>query len=90
MADLDDYSDMDDEPCPDCVSWHEGGRCGHDQTAPCRFCTRPVGPLSTGGPNVCALCEVRGVPTEIIMGRRRPYDFHPSDSAISSPEPKSD
>ena len=70
------FSDMSRPPCPDCGSWHSGGRCGHDRTRPCCFCTRPVGALSTGGPRVCSACEVFGVPPEIFCGRVPARDFH--------------
>ena len=62
--------------CPDCLSHHKGGPCSHNKHRPCRYCTREVGALSTGGPDVCALCEVYGVPPDVFTGQHPPYDFH--------------
>jgi hypothetical protein len=62
--------------CPKCCAYHDPPECGHDQSKPCRYCTRPVGPLSTGGPDVCYRCEVVGVPPAIYMGWKPPRDFH--------------
>lgn len=42
----------------------------------CRYCTGPILALSTGGPDVCVLCELYGVPPDVWMGRRAPWDFH--------------
>lgn len=71
-----DAPDFTQSPCPDCGAWHDGGRCGHDRKKQCRYCTRPVGDLSTGGPDVCSCCEVVGVPFDIFTGRKPPRDFH--------------
>lgn len=49
---------------------------GFDPDRPCRYCTRPVRALSTGGPDVCSACEVHGVPPEIYAGRAPARDFH--------------
>ncbi len=68
--------DLSGPACLDCGAWHDGDRCGHDRNQPCRYCTRPVGGLSSFGPDVCAKCEVVGVPPDIYMGLRAPYDFH--------------
>jgi hypothetical protein len=62
--------------CPNCGCHHWGPPCSHDPTRQCRYCTREVGPLSTGGPDVCITCEVYGVPSDVYMGRTAPYDFH--------------
>jgi hypothetical protein len=72
----DDYYSLEYPRCSDCGCHHKGGPCGHDQTQPCKFCTNPVGLLSTGGPDVCSRCEAFGVPPDILMGHRKPYDFH--------------
>ena len=61
--------------CPNCGCHHHGS-CNHDPSRPCRYCTRPVGFLSTGGPDICITCEVYGVPPDVYMGRTAPYDFH--------------
>jgi hypothetical protein len=63
--------------CPKCGCHHRDHHlCTHDPTRPCRYCTRPVGWLSTGGPDVCVACEIHGVPPDVFMGHRAPYDFH--------------
>jgi len=52
--------------CPDCLAWHgvwplealvQGVPCGHDKESPCVLCGKPIGPLSTGGSEVCGWCE---------------------------------
>lgn len=74
---------MTDDPfCTKCGSYHPAPECNHDQARACRYCTRPVGWLSTGGPDVCAACEVHGVPPSIYMGRQKPYDFHAERIAV--------
>lgn len=52
------------------------------QTNQCRYCTGPIESLSTGGPDVCVLCEVYGVPPLVVMGRKQPWDFHDSRRGI--------
>ena len=42
----------------------------------CRYCTGPNTSLSTGGPDVCVMCEIYGVEPAVWMGMRKPYDFH--------------
>ena len=42
----------------------------------CRYCTGPNTELSTGGPDVCVMCELYGVEPAVWMGKRKPYDFH--------------
>ena len=62
--------------CPKCQAFHAQPECGHDQSRPCRYCTLPVGALSTGGPDVCSRCEVAGVPPDIYMGLKPARNFH--------------
>jgi hypothetical protein len=75
-VDWDKYEEIHGPLCLNCGCHHHGPPCNHDRNKPCRFCTRPVGALSTGGPDVCITCEVYGVPPDVFMGRRAPYDFH--------------
>lgn len=42
----------------------------------CVYCTGPITIESTGGPGVCVLCEVRGVPPNVLMGLKAPWNFH--------------
>lgn len=62
--------------CPNCQAFHAQPECDHDQSRPCRYCTLPVGALSTGGPDVCSRCEVVGVPPDIYMGLKPARNFH--------------
>ena len=57
------------------MPWTAGPQCSA-LAEQCRYCTRPVLVLSTGGPDVCCLCEVHGVPPNVFMGMRKPWDFH--------------
>lgn len=69
--------------CPNCLAYHGGPPCGHDRQRPCRYCTNPVGALSTGGPDVCSRCEVYGVPPDVWTGRRAPWNFHALREALA-------
>ena len=76
---------MESYQCPAREAFHAPPACGHDRARPCRYCTRSVGALSTGGPDVCSLCEARGVPPAIWTGHAQPYDFHAAEQLPAPP-----
>lgn len=60
--------------CPKCKAFHGikplghlrvGEDCGFDSDRPCRLCNRPVYALSTGGPDICPVCEAYGYPQSL-------------------------
>ena len=67
---------MQEQPCPKCKAYHgvsplehlkPEDDCGFDPDRPCKFCGRPVYALSTGGPEVCPVCEACGIEKSLQM-----------------------